>query len=73
MDQSLSSPLSRADGSVSHSRNGYSVICAVNGPIEVQRREEIPAEATLDVLIRPETGNGGSILAYADLHHCSVT
>ena len=62
MDQSVLSPLSRADGSASHSHNGYTVICAVNGPMEVQRREELPEEAVIDVAIRPATGFGGKIL-----------
>ena len=67
MDQSVLSPLSRADGSASHSHNGYTVICAVNGPMEVQRREELPEEAVIDVSIRPATGFGGSLLATAAL------
>ena len=63
MDQSVLSPLSRADGSASHSHNGYTVICAVNGPMEVQRREELPEEAVIDVAIRPATGAGGELLS----------
>ena len=53
------SPLQRADGSAQYSRNGYSVIAAVNGPIEVQRRDELPEEAAVDVAVRPATGVGG--------------
>ncbi|MCJ1396287.1 exosome non-catalytic core subunit rrp46 [Xylographa bjoerkii] len=52
-------PLQRADGSASYSRNGYSVLAAVNGPIEVQRRDEIPEEAAIDVIVRPAAGIGG--------------
>ncbi len=52
-------PLERADGSASFSSNGYSVIGAVNGPIDVQRRDELPEEAAVDVVIRPASGVGG--------------
>ncbi|KAL8942599.1 MAG: hypothetical protein Q9216_001581 [Gyalolechia sp. 2 TL-2023] len=52
------SPLHRADGSASYSCNGYSVIAAVNGPVEVQRKDEIPEEATIDVVLRPAVGVG---------------
>lgn len=56
------SPLDRADGSASYTSNGYSITVAVNGPIEVQRRDEIPEEAAIDVVIRPATGVGGIIM-----------
>lgn len=52
------SVLHRADGSVSYSHNGYTVIGAINGPIEVQRRDEIPEEAFIEVNIRPAAGVG---------------
>ncbi len=55
------SPLVRADGSASFTSNGYSVIAAVNGPVEVQRRDEIPEESAIDVVLRPATGVGGTI------------
>ncbi|KAL9610981.1 MAG: hypothetical protein Q9167_004358 [Letrouitia subvulpina] len=54
------SNLGRADGSASYSSNGCTVIAAVNGPIEVQRRDELPEEAAVDVAVRPATGVGGS-------------
>ena len=54
-------PLRRADGSATHSAHGFSVIAAVNGPVEVQRRDELPEEATVDVVVRPAAGVGGSI------------
>lgn len=54
------SPLFRADGSASHTSNGYSIIAAVNGPVEVQRKDEIPEEAAIDVVIRPAAGVGGT-------------
>lgn len=50
------SPLHRADGSVTYSHDGYSVIAAVNGPLEVQRRDELPEEAAIEVNIRPAFG-----------------
>lgn len=53
------SHLHRADGSATFSQNGYTVIGAVNGPIEVQRRDELPEEAAVDVVVRPAAGVGG--------------
>lgn len=55
------SPLHRADGSASYSCNGCSVIAAINGPLEVQRKDEIPEEAAIDVVLRPAIGVGGSL------------
>ncbi|CAI6340997.1 unnamed protein product [Periconia digitata] len=52
------SPLHRADGSATYTSNGYTIIGAVNGPIEVQRRDELPTEATLEVNVRPAVGVG---------------
>ncbi len=54
------SSLHRADGSATYSQNGYTVIGAVNGPIEVQRRDELPEEAAVDVIVRPAAGVGGA-------------
>ena len=34
-------------------------MAAINGPIEVQRRDELPEEAAVDVTIRPASGVGG--------------
>ena len=53
------SHLHRADGSATFSRNGFTVIGAVNGPLEVSRRDEIPDKAVVDVIIRPAVGSGG--------------
>ncbi|KAL9604015.1 MAG: hypothetical protein Q9219_000777 [cf. Caloplaca sp. 3 TL-2023] len=53
------SSLHRADGSASFSCNGYSILAAINGPIEVQRKDEIPEEAAIDVVVRPASGVGG--------------
>ncbi|KAK5124694.1 hypothetical protein LTR85_001407 [Meristemomyces frigidus] len=52
-------PLARADGSATFSTNLYSVLAAVSGPIEVQRRDELPEEAAIEVNIRPSSGVGG--------------
>lgn len=56
------SHLHRADGSATFSQNGYTVIGAVNGPIEVLRRDELPEEAAIEVLVRPAAGVGGKLL-----------
>ena len=53
--------LNRADGSATYTHNGYAIIGAVNGPIEVQRRDEQPEEATLEVNVRPSAGVGSMI------------
>jgi exosome complex component RRP46 len=56
----LLSHLYRTDGSATFSHNGYTIIGAVNGPIEVQRRDALPEEAAVDVIIRPAAGVGGT-------------
>ena len=53
------SSLSNADGSVTYSHSGYLILASANGPVEVQRRDEIPEEATIEVNIRPVTGSSG--------------
>ena len=58
--QTTLSTLYRADGSATFVHGGYSVIAAVNGPIEVQRRDELPEEAAIEVNIRPATGVGSA-------------
>ncbi|KAL6709211.1 exosome non-catalytic core subunit rrp46 [Coniothyrium glycines] len=50
--------LHRADGSATYAHNGYALIGAVNGPIEVLRRDERPDEATIEVNVRPPAGVG---------------
>lgn len=52
-------PLARADGSVTFSSELYTILAAVNGPIEVQRRDELPEEAAIEVNLRPSSGVGG--------------
>ena len=54
------SPLPKTDGSATYAHNGFSIIGGVNGPIEVQRRDELPEEAAVDVVIRPAAGVGGN-------------
>lgn len=55
------SPLPYADGSATFSQCGYTIIGVVNGPLEVQRRDELPEEAALDVIVRPAAGVGGML------------
>ncbi|KAH7035350.1 uncharacterized protein B0I36DRAFT_360735 [Microdochium trichocladiopsis] len=52
------SHLPKADGSATFSYAGYTIVGAVNGPIEVQRRDELPEEAAIDVVVRPAAGVG---------------
>jgi hypothetical protein len=52
--------LNRADGSATYTYNGYSIIGAVNGPIDVQRRDELPEEAAIEVNVRPAMGVGST-------------
>ncbi|KAK4983565.1 exosome non-catalytic core subunit rrp46 [Elasticomyces elasticus] len=52
------SDLHHADGSATYSHGGYTVVGAINGPIEVQRRDELPEEAAIEVNVRPATGVG---------------
>lgn len=66
------SHLYRADGSATFTQNGYGIIASVNGPIEVQRKDELPAEATVHVIVRPAAGVGGmecfhNVLMVADV------
>jgi exosome complex component RRP46 len=63
--EALLSPLHRADGSATYTHNGYSILGAVNGPIEVQRRDEMPEEATIEVNIRPAVGVGSMLSSLA--------
>lgn len=48
-----------ADGSASYSQGGITILCTVSGPLEAQRRDELPSEAFLEVNVRPATGTGG--------------
>jgi exosome complex component RRP46 len=55
------SVLHRADGSAQYSAAGYTVVAAVNGPIEVTRRDELPQHAALEVNVRPSVGVGSEL------------
>jgi exosome complex component RRP46 len=57
--QVTTSSLSRADGSATYTDSLFSVLAAVNGPVEVSRRDELPEEATIEVNVRPGSGVGG--------------
>lgn len=57
--QLLQHPLVRADGSSVFSDGLYTVIAAFNGPVEVQRRDELPEEAAIELNLRPLSGIGG--------------
>jgi exosome complex component RRP46 len=57
--QITTSTLTRADGSATYTDSLFSVLAAVNGPVEVSRRDELPEEATIEVNIRPGSGVGG--------------
>ena len=52
--------LPQADGSASYTWQGYSILVSVNGPIEPQRRDELPEEAFLEVNLRQASGGGGT-------------
>ncbi|KAF8866620.1 hypothetical protein BDZ45DRAFT_667868 [Acephala macrosclerotiorum] len=56
----LLSHLHRADGSATFAQNGYTVIGAINGPLEAGRRDELPEEAVVDVIVRPAAGVAGT-------------
>ncbi|KAI1430016.1 hypothetical protein F5Y12DRAFT_217209 [Xylaria sp. FL1777] len=58
--EALLSHLYKADGSATYSYAGYVVTGVVNGPIEAQKRDELPEEAIIDVIVRPAAGVGGT-------------
>jgi hypothetical protein len=58
--QAVLSHLHRADGSATYSQHGYTIIGAVNGPIEVLKKDEMPLEATVEVNVRPAVGVGST-------------
>ncbi|PFH56243.1 hypothetical protein XA68_16846 [Ophiocordyceps unilateralis] len=53
------SPLPKADGSATFSSAGFTVMAAVNGPVEAPRRDENAFEALVEVMVRPAAGPGG--------------
>ncbi|KAB9006559.1 hypothetical protein FH972_026913 [Carpinus fangiana] len=50
-----------ADGSASFSHGGFSILAVANGPLEAQRRDELPDEAFVEVSVRPASGAGSNI------------
>ena len=52
------SPLPHATGSAQYNWAGYAVVASVNGPIEAQRRDELPDEAFIEVHVREAKGPG---------------
>ena len=67
------SRLPKADGSATFARAGYTVMAAVNGPIEAGRRDEDSFQAVLDVIVRPGAGVGGMGIAGTALNSFSLT
>jgi hypothetical protein len=65
------SVLHRADGSAQYSAAGYTVVAAVNGPLEVGRRDELPQHAALEVIVRPSVGVGSKLPIPSTLQHPS--
>lgn len=57
--QIIHHPLARADGSATFTDRLFSILGSANGPVEVQRRDELPDEAAIEVNIRPLSGVGG--------------
>lgn len=53
--------LPATDGSASYNHAGYEILASVNGPLEVQRRDEIPNEVYLEVNVREASGVGGTL------------
>jgi hypothetical protein len=72
VDATMGAPLHRADGSATATANGYTVVGAVNGPLEVQRRDELPEEAAIEVNIRPATGVASMYFFTSILSSCWI-
>ncbi|KAI1828642.1 hypothetical protein F4861DRAFT_12092 [Xylaria intraflava] len=58
--EALLAHLHKANGSATYSYAGYTVVGVVNGPIEASKRDELPEEAFVDVIVRPAAGVGGT-------------
>lgn len=50
--------LPNADGSAElvYTNNGTKVLCSVSGPIEPKPRQELPQQASLEIIVRPARG-----------------
>jgi exosome complex component RRP46 len=59
-DNIASNPLSRADGSALWTTGATKALVAINGPIEVPRREELVSETTVDIQFRHISGYSGT-------------
>ena len=59
-DMSQLHTLHRTTGSAHHfsATLDQEIICAVNAPVDVQRRDELPNDSYVDVHVRPNTGVG---------------
>ena len=53
-------PLHRSTGSAHYVSEAFAqeILCAVNAPVDVQRRDELPQETYVDVHVRPSSGVG---------------
>ena len=49
------------------------MLAAINGPVEVQRRDELPEEATIDVVVRPASGVGGDLHTHRSFKWAMLT
>ncbi|CAD1809764.1 3' exoribonuclease family, domain 1 protein [Candida parapsilosis] len=50
------SVLSNADGSAELTMNGTKCLVSVSGPIEPKVRQELPTQASLEIIVRPSSG-----------------
>lgn len=48
--------LANVDGSAQWAQGATKVICSVSGPLEVKYKDELPNDATLELVVRPITG-----------------
>lgn len=54
------SPLSQVDGSARLEVDNTKVIVSVTGPIEPKPRQELPTQASLEIVVRPSRGLGST-------------
>lgn len=50
------SPLSEVDGSARLTQRNTTVLVSVTGPIEAKPRQELPTQASLEIVVRPSRG-----------------
>jgi ribonuclease PH len=63
-DNIATNPLSRADGSALWTTGATKALVSITGPIEVQRREELVSETTIDIQFRHVSGYSGTYLCF---------